>query len=130
MMSRSSGQKAVEARSGDSNCRVWWCFSVDGTPIREFKNAETIGVPYPKNQPMRIYSSLWNADNWATRGALVKADWTQAPFTASYRNETSMPMLAFGLLDHCLVVQILHLQPLTLPIHDSHKSWTLRAKRG
>ena len=61
-------------------------FSVDGTPIREFKNSESIGVPYPKNQPMRIYSSLWNAHDWATRGGLVKTDWTQAPFTASYRN--------------------------------------------
>lgn len=59
---------------------------VDGTPIREFKNMESIGVPYPKNLPMRIYSSLWNADDWATRGGLVKTDWTQAPFTASYRN--------------------------------------------
>ncbi|XP_065850904.1 probable xyloglucan endotransglucosylase/hydrolase protein 23 [Euphorbia lathyris] len=61
-------------------------FSVDGTPIREFKNMESGGVPFPKNQPMRIFSSLWNADDWATRGGLVKADWTQAPFTASYRN--------------------------------------------
>ena len=61
-------------------------FSVDGTPIREYKNPESVGVSYPKNQPMRIYSSLWNADDWATRGGLVKTDWTQAPFTASYRN--------------------------------------------
>ncbi|XVE98746.1 hypothetical protein REPUB_Repub03eG0134800 [Reevesia pubescens] len=60
--------------------------SVDGTPIREFKNLESIGVPFPKNQPMRIQSSLWNADDWATRGGLVKTDWSQAPFTASYRN--------------------------------------------
>ncbi|KAG8367707.1 hypothetical protein BUALT_Bualt16G0101000 [Buddleja alternifolia] len=61
-------------------------FSVDGTPIREFKNPESLGVAYPKSQPMRIYSSLWNADDWATRGGLVKTDWSQAPFTASYRN--------------------------------------------
>lgn len=64
------------------------CFSflVDNTPIRVFKNAESVGVPFPKNQPMRIYSSLWNADDWATRGGLVKTDWSSAPFTAYYRN--------------------------------------------
>ncbi|KAI8009686.1 hypothetical protein LOK49_LG06G02298 [Camellia lanceoleosa] len=61
-------------------------FLVDNTPIRVFKNGESIGVPFPKNQPMRIYSSLWNADDWATRGGLVKTDWTKAPFTAYYRN--------------------------------------------
>lgn len=61
-------------------------FYVDGTPIREFKNKESIGVAFPKNQPMRLQSSLWNADDWATRGGLVKTDWSQAPFTASYRN--------------------------------------------
>ncbi|KAK6794282.1 hypothetical protein RDI58_007735 [Solanum bulbocastanum] len=61
-------------------------FYVDGTPIREYKNSESMGVSYPKNQPMRIYSSLWNADDWATRGGLVKTDWSQAPFSASYRN--------------------------------------------
>ncbi|KAF9589747.1 hypothetical protein IFM89_028656, partial [Coptis chinensis] len=61
-------------------------FMVDNTPIREFENAESRGVPFPKSQPMKIYSSLWNADDWATRGGLVKADWTKAPFTAYYRN--------------------------------------------
>jgi xyloglucan:xyloglucosyl transferase len=59
---------------------------VDNVPIRVFKNAEPIGVPFPKSQPMRIYSSLWNADDWATRGGLVKTDWSKAPFTAYYRN--------------------------------------------
>ncbi|KAK9213437.1 hypothetical protein WN943_002829 [Citrus x changshan-huyou] len=38
-------------------------FSVDGIPIREFKNSESIGVPFLKNQPMRMYSSLRNADD-------------------------------------------------------------------
>ncbi|XP_043711849.1 xyloglucan endotransglucosylase/hydrolase 2-like [Telopea speciosissima] len=61
-------------------------FLVDNTPIRVFNNHEAIGIPFPKNQPMRIYSSLWNADDWATRGGLVKTDWTKAPFTAYYRN--------------------------------------------
>ncbi|KAK2646350.1 hypothetical protein Ddye_021545 [Dipteronia dyeriana] len=55
-------------------------------PIREFNNVEPFGVPYPKNQTMRMHSSLWNADEWATRGGLVKTDWSQAPFTASFRN--------------------------------------------
>ena len=35
---------------------------------------------------MRIYSSLWNADDWATQGGRVKTDWSKAPFTAAYRN--------------------------------------------
>ncbi|CAH1436418.1 unnamed protein product [Lactuca virosa] len=61
-------------------------FLVDNTPIRIFANAERKGVAFPKNQPMKIYSSLWNADDWATRGGLVKTDWSKAPFTAYYRN--------------------------------------------
>ncbi|MCE3215564.1 putative xyloglucan endotransglucosylase/hydrolase protein 25 [Datura stramonium] len=61
-------------------------FSVDTVPIREFMNLEGIGVAFPKSQPMKLYSSLWNADEWATMGGLIKTDWAQAPFTASYRN--------------------------------------------
>ncbi|CAN1142668.1 Xyloglucan endotransglucosylase/hydrolase 2 [Linum perenne] len=61
-------------------------FMVDNIPIKVFKNAESLGVPFLKSQPMRIYSSLWNADDWATRDGLVKTDWSRAPFTAYYRN--------------------------------------------
>ncbi|KAK9741782.1 hypothetical protein RND81_03G127700 [Saponaria officinalis] len=60
-------------------------FLVDGIPIREFKNMESKGVSFPKKQPMRVYSSLWNADDWATQGGRVKADWSQAPFIASFK---------------------------------------------
>ncbi|KAE8721695.1 Xyloglucan endotransglucosylase/hydrolase protein 24 [Hibiscus syriacus] len=61
-------------------------FYVDGKPIRQFKNLGSSKVPYPKRQAMRVHSSIWNADSWATRGGLVKTDWSKAPFTASYRN--------------------------------------------
>ncbi|GLT30196.1 hypothetical protein SLA2020_050110 [Shorea laevis] len=61
-------------------------FLVDNIPIRVFNNLEAAGIAFPHKQPMRVYSSLWNADDWATRGGLIKTDWTQAPFTASYRN--------------------------------------------
>ncbi|CAH2049923.1 unnamed protein product [Thlaspi arvense] len=60
-------------------------FYVDDTPIREFKNFESNGIPFPKNQPMKVYSSLWNADDWATQGGRVKTDWNYAPFTAEYK---------------------------------------------
>lgn len=67
---------------------MWYMcrFSVDNTPIREFKNLEKKGVGFPKTEAMKLYSSIWNADQWATRGGLIKTDWSQAPFIASYTN--------------------------------------------
>ena len=93
---------------------------MNGTLIREFENLESNGVPFPKNQPMRIYSSLRNADDWAIRGGLVKTDWAQAPFTALYRNFNAM--LVFGPLGHPLVVQTLPLLHLEIML-GYHKSW-------
>ncbi|KAK4714237.1 hypothetical protein R3W88_020144 [Solanum pinnatisectum] len=60
-------------------------FLVDETPVRVHSNLEHRGIPYPKDQPMGVYSSIWNADDWATQGGLVKTDWSHAPFVASYR---------------------------------------------
>ncbi|KAE8661091.1 putative xyloglucan endotransglucosylase/hydrolase protein 25 [Hibiscus syriacus] len=93
-------------------------FYVDGTPIREFKNLESMGVPFPKDQPMRIYSSLWNADDWETRGGVVKTDWTHISLLLT---GTSMRMPAFGLLDHLLALQIPQLL-LTLIMNGFHKN--------
>ncbi|CAH9109645.1 unnamed protein product [Cuscuta epithymum] len=59
-------------------------FLVDGTPIRVHSNMEDKGIPFPGDQAMGVYSSLWNADDWATQGGKVKTDWTHAPFVASY----------------------------------------------
>ncbi|KAL8031704.1 hypothetical protein ABFX02_13G044100 [Erythranthe guttata] len=61
-------------------------FLVDNIPIRVFNNNGAFGVPFPTNQPMRVYGSLWNADDWATQGGQVKTNWTQGPFVANYRN--------------------------------------------
>jgi len=61
-------------------------FLVDNIPIRVFNNYESRGVPFASNQPMRLYSSLWCAEQWATRGGLVKTNWSYAPFRAYYRN--------------------------------------------
>ncbi|KAG8074777.1 hypothetical protein GUJ93_ZPchr0006g43637 [Zizania palustris] len=60
-------------------------FYVDGTAIREFKNREAIGVAFPRAQAMRVYASMWDAEEWATQGGRVRTDWSRAPFTASYR---------------------------------------------
>eukprot|EP00253_Pinus_taeda_P013623 PITA_13623 len=61
-------------------------FSVDEIPIRVYKNNKARGVPFPRNQMMAIFSTLWQADNWATRGGIEKIDWRKAPFVAAYRD--------------------------------------------
>uniref|UniRef100_A0A7N0TJU7 Xyloglucan endotransglucosylase/hydrolase n=1 Tax=Kalanchoe fedtschenkoi TaxID=63787 RepID=A0A7N0TJU7_KALFE len=60
-------------------------FLVDETPIRVHSNMEKQGIAFPKDQAMGVYSSIWNADDWATQGGLVKTNWAHAPFVASYK---------------------------------------------
>ncbi|CAN0896958.1 Xyloglucan endotransglucosylase protein 6 [Linum grandiflorum] len=72
------------------NYSIFWnpsqvIFLVDETPIRQHTNLENKGIPFPKDQPMGVYSSIWNADDWATQGGRIKTNWSHAPFIASYR---------------------------------------------
>ncbi|KAL2560008.1 Xyloglucan endotransglucosylase/hydrolase [Forsythia ovata] len=80
IMQKRSEELAKQSQSTSSP------FLVDDIPIRVFKNSKDLGVRFPFNQPMKIYSSLWNADDWATRGGLEKTDWNKAPFVASYQS--------------------------------------------
>ncbi|CAA6658285.1 unnamed protein product [Spirodela intermedia] len=61
-------------------------FFVDKVAIRVFKNGEGGETYFPSDKPMYLFSSIWNADDWATRGGLEKTDWTQSPFISSYKD--------------------------------------------
>lgn len=67
---------------------IFWLISfyVDDVPIREYKNNQAKNIAYPTSQPMGVYSTLWEADDWATRGGLEKIDWSKAPFYAYYKD--------------------------------------------
>lgn len=47
---------------------------------------ESKGISFPNNQTMRLYGSIWDAEDWATQGGRIKTNWTAAPFTASFKN--------------------------------------------
>uniref|UniRef100_M8CNW5 Putative xyloglucan endotransglucosylase/hydrolase protein 26 n=1 Tax=Aegilops tauschii TaxID=37682 RepID=M8CNW5_AEGTA len=65
-------------------CMIVWY--VDDVPIRVFRNYRDKGIAYPIKRPMFGYSSIWSAEDWATQGGRVKADWSKAPFVAGYRD--------------------------------------------
>jgi hypothetical protein len=65
-------------------CSVF-SFSVDGTPVRVFRNHESQGLPYLSRQAMKVHATIWDGSAWATRGGRDKTDWSHAPFVASYR---------------------------------------------
>ncbi|KAF3793176.1 putative xyloglucan endotransglucosylase/hydrolase protein 21 [Nymphaea thermarum] len=76
-------------------------FYVDRRPIRVFTNKQAVGVPFPTSQPMRVYASIWNADDWATQGGRVKTNWANAPFIASYSNFRAIPCPSSSKLPLC-----------------------------
>ncbi|KAL4388833.1 hypothetical protein GQ457_09G001530 [Hibiscus cannabinus] len=62
-------------------------FFVDRVPIRVFKNnGDKKNDFFPNEKPMFLFSSIWNADDWATRGGLEKTNWKKAPFVSSYKD--------------------------------------------
>ncbi|MED6192930.1 putative xyloglucan endotransglucosylase/hydrolase protein 8 [Stylosanthes scabra] len=61
-------------------------FFVDRVPIRVFKNNGKENNFFPNEKPMYLFSSIWNADDWATRGGLEKTNWKLAPFVSSYKD--------------------------------------------
>lgn len=61
-------------------------FFVDRVPIRVYKNNGKPNDFFPSEKPMYMFSSIWNADDWATRGGLEKTDWKKAPFVSSYKD--------------------------------------------
>lgn len=69
------------------NRRFLGCrFAVDGIAIRTFANNEALGQLYVDRHAMGAFVSIWNGDDWATLGGLVKINWTASPFIASYQN--------------------------------------------
>ncbi|RDX66064.1 putative xyloglucan endotransglucosylase/hydrolase protein 16, partial [Mucuna pruriens] len=67
---------------------------VDDIPIRVMINRQNIGVPFPTKQPMRLYTTLWNGDSWATRWGAVKLDLSNAPFVAGFKNFNAKACIA------------------------------------
>jgi xyloglucan:xyloglucosyl transferase len=64
---------------------IRYSFMVDDTPIRIYKNNEDLGVPFPSQQPMSVFASLWNGEEWATQNGAIRLNWTNAPFVATYK---------------------------------------------
>jgi len=60
-------------------------FYIDGVPIREVLRNEEMGGEYP-TKPMSLYSTIWDASNWATSGGKYKVNYKYAPFVAEFKD--------------------------------------------
>ncbi|GAB2292318.1 hypothetical protein Dimus_026565 [Dionaea muscipula] len=73
------------------NYTIFWnpyevVWLVDSIPIRVFRNYHDPEINFPDSQAMKVFASLWNADQWATQGGKVKTNWALAPFKAEFQN--------------------------------------------
>ncbi|KAI5072094.1 hypothetical protein GOP47_0012200 [Adiantum capillus-veneris] len=76
-------------------------FAVDGTAIRTFVNNEASGQLYMDRHPMGAFLSIWDGDDWATLGGLVKINWTASPFVASYKGYKADACIFDGNVSAC-----------------------------
>lgn len=66
---------------------MWVCsFYVDSVPIRCLKNSLESQSFYPTVRPQWVFSSIWNGDDWATRGGQDKVNWTNSPFVVHVKD--------------------------------------------
>ena len=105
-------------------------FVVDDTPIRVFRRKKDRSSPFPDDQAMGIYSSIWNADDWATQGGRVKTNWAHAPFVTSFRDfriEACAVVNGAGEegLRRCADGAMPEMEELT--VHQSHQLFWVRA---
>jgi xyloglucan:xyloglucosyl transferase len=61
-------------------------FYVDSVPIRVLKYTPNSRRFYPKVRPQWVFTSIWNGDDWATRGGQDKIDWRKAPFVTHVKD--------------------------------------------
>ncbi|PWA83518.1 concanavalin A-like lectin/glucanase domain, Xyloglucan endotransglucosylase/hydrolase [Artemisia annua] len=57
-------------------------FLVDNIPIREVIHNQASSSVYP-SKPMSIYTTIWDASDWATHGGKYPVNYKYAPFVAS-----------------------------------------------
>ncbi|XP_071736451.1 probable xyloglucan endotransglucosylase/hydrolase protein 33 [Rutidosis leptorrhynchoides] len=58
-------------------------FLVDNIPIREVIHNQASLSIYP-SKPMSLYTTIWDASEWATHGGKYPVDYHYAPFVASF----------------------------------------------
>lgn len=60
-------------------------FYIDEVPIREVKKSDEMGSDYP-SKPMSLYTTIWDASNWATSGGKYKVNYKYAPFVSEFKD--------------------------------------------